>query len=101
MTLEEFARKLEAVEPGDSSMWDIYLTYKAQLERAQEAERRVRWLEGVAKTSAWVDPNQDPCRLFAGDVCRHCGTNLPRKHRKNCALFLPDGTPKPTPEDFE
>jgi len=114
MTLDEFANKLKAVELHNSSMQEIYLIYRQLLKRAEktedelvslrvlekespyvsrlkiradEAERRVRWLEWRIK--------QDP----EYDICGFCDSI--REHLQECIFFLPDGTPKPTPEDFE
>lgn len=65
--------------------------------RADEAERRVRWLESLlgGLECSFSDFYYDR------SCCVFCGSTKGQEHFVSCELFLTDGTPKPTPEDFK
>lgn len=67
--------------------------------RAYEAERRVRWLEGLMTGDSGGSYLTD----YNGgqDCCLFCGYwNQPEGHTK-CRVYSEDGTLNPTPEDFK
>lgn len=68
--------------------------YLVLSEKLRETERRVRWLERFVIASAWVGHGD-------GTACRYCASEVWKAHYESCAFFLPDGTPKPTPRNFE
>jgi len=67
----------------------------------KELERRVRWLETELKNRQY-DAIFDRDEGYEGVYsCSACGVLELSKHLHECRVFLADGTPIPTPEDFE
>ena len=75
--------------------------YVGQLKRADDAERRVRWLEKELKNREY-DTLCDRDEGYEGVYsCSACGSLELSKHLPECRVFFPDGTPKPTPENIK
>ena len=79
----------------------LYSDFIEVLRRAEEAERRVRWLETELKNREY-DVILDRDEGYEGVYsCSACDVLELSKHLPECRLFLDNGTPKPTPEDFK
>jgi hypothetical protein len=100
MTLDEFQELREAVEYGDAPMEVGHLlqkAYETQLKRAEEAERRVRWLEKVIMR-AHIDHHKGTkdCISRLESVLR-----FPSGSMGNTIMYLAPVAVKPTPKDFK
>lgn len=81
--------------------------YEDHAREVAELGRRVRWLESLFSNETDKQLH-DAHRSFeiynencAAHECGLCGGDDLHGHKDSCPVFLKDGTPKPTPEDFK